>query len=238
MKIIPAIDIMDGKCVRLTQGDFKKKKIYSEDPLEVALEFQNADLEYIHLVDLDGAKAGEVVNWDTVYELQEKTALQIDFGGGIKSDEDVERLLDLDIYQLNIGSIAIREPEKFKRWLTEYGASNFILSADVKDGHVMISGWLENTSLRLYDLVDDYIQHGLQYLTCTDISTDGMLTGPNFGLYQDLVKRFPNLKITASGGISTIEDVKRLKTIGVHGAIIGKALYEHTISLDELKSIK
>ncbi len=238
MKIIPAIDIMDGKCVRLTQGDFDKKKIYSENPLEVALEFQNADLEYIHLVDLDGAKAGEVVNWDALYELQEKTALQIDFGGGIKSDEDVQRLLDLDIYQLNIGSMAIREPEKFKRWLTEYGANNFILSADVKDGNVMIGGWLENTSLRLYDLVDDYIQHGLQFLTCTDISTDGMLAGPNFGLYEDLLTRFPKLKITASGGISNIDDVKKLRTIGVHGVIIGKALYEHAISLDELKAIK
>lgn len=237
MKIIPAIDIMDGKCVRLTQGDFQKKKIYNEDPLAIALEFQNADLEYIHLVDLDGAKAGEVVNWNVIYELQEKTALQIDFGGGVKTDEDVEKLLELDIYQINIGSIAIREPEKFKRWLSEYGASNFILSADVRGENVMINGWLEPTELRLFDLVEDYIKSGLEFLTCTDISTDGMLSGPNFELYEKLMTRFPQLKIIASGGVSSIADVKRLKAMGLHGVIIGKALYEHAITLAELKEI-
>lgn len=235
MKIIPAIDIIDGKCVRLTQGDFKKKKIYSEDPLDVALEFQNADLEYLHLIDLDGAKEGEVVNWDVIYELQEKTALQIDFGGGVKTDEDVQRLMELDIYQINIGSIAIREPERFKRWLDEYGAHNFILSADVKDEHVMINGWLEPTELRLFELVEDYMKSGLEYLTCTDISTDGMLEGPNFKLYESLKQRFPTLKITASGGISSLDDLRTLKSIGVHGAIIGKALYEHKIELADLK---
>lgn len=235
MKIIPAIDIMDGKCVRLTQGNFKKKKIYSEDPLEVALQFQNADLEYLHLIDLDGAKEGEVVNWDVIYELQEKTALQIDFGGGVKSDEDVEKLMQLDIYQINIGSIAIREPEKFKRWLDEYGANNFILSADVKNEHIMINGWLEPTELRLFELVEDYMNSGLEYLTCTDISTDGMLEGPNFELYEKLKQRFPTLKITASGGISSLDDLRRLKSIGVYGAIIGKALYEHKIELADLK---
>lgn len=237
MKIIPAIDIMDGKCVRLTQGDFQKKKIYNEDPLAVALEFQNADLEYIHLVDLDGAKAGEVVNWNVIYELQEKTALQIDFGGGVKTDEDVEKLLELDIYQINIGSIAIREPEKFKRWLTDYGASNFILSADVRGENIMINGWLEPTELRLFDLVEDYMKTGLEFLTCTDISTDGMLSGPNFELYEKLMTRFPQLKIIASGGVSSISDVKRLKSMGLHGVIIGKALYEHAITLAELKEI-
>lgn len=235
MKIIPAIDIMDGKCVRLTQGNFKKKKIYSEDPLEVALQFQNADLEYLHLIDLDGAREGEVVNWDVIYELQEKTALQIDYGGGVKTDEDVARLMELDIYQINIGSIAIREPEKFKRWMNEYGASNFILSADVKGENVMINGWLEPTDLRLFELVEDYMKSGLEYLTCTDISTDGMLEGPNFTLYEKLRQRFPDLKITASGGISSLDDLKKLKSIGVYGSIIGKALYEHKIELADLK---
>lgn len=235
MKIIPAIDIMDGKCVRLTQGDFKKKKIYSEDPLEVALEFQNADLEYLHLIDLDGAKEGEVVNWDVIYELQEKTALQIDFGGGVKTDEDVQRLMELDIYQINIGSVAIREPDQFKRWMEEYGASNFVLSADVKGENIMINGWLEPTELRLFELVEDYMKSGLEYLTCTDISTDGMLEGPNFKLYEKLKQRFPTLKITASGGISSLDDLKKLKSIGMYGAIIGKALYEHKIELTDLK---
>lgn len=235
MRIIPAIDIMDGKCVRLTQGDFKKKKIYSEDPLDVALEFQNADLEYLHLVDLDGAKEGNVVNWDVIYELQEKTALQIDFGGGVKTDEDVAQLMELDIYQINVGSIAIREPDTFKRWMEEYGAGNFILSADVKGEHVMINGWLEPTELRLFELVEDYMKSGLEYLTCTDISTDGMLEGPNFDLYEKLKDRFPTLKVTASGGISSLDDLRKLKALGMHGAIIGKALYEHKIELIDLK---
>jgi phosphoribosylformimino-5-aminoimidazole carboxamide ribotide isomerase len=235
MRIIPAIDIMDGKCVRLTQGDFKKKKIYSEDPLDVALEFQNADLEYLHLVDLDGAKEGNVVNWDVIYELQEKTALQIDFGGGVKTDEDVAQLMELDIYQINVGSIAIREPDTFKRWMEEYGAGNFILSADVKGEHVMINGWLEPTELRLFELVEEYMKSGLEYLTCTDISTDGMLEGPNFDLYEKLKDRFPTLKVTASGGISSLDDLRKLKAMGMHGAIIGKALYEHKIELIDLK---
>jgi phosphoribosylformimino-5-aminoimidazole carboxamide ribotide isomerase len=235
MRIIPAIDIMDGKCVRLTQGDFKKKKIYSEDPMDVAMLFQNADLEYLHLIDLDGAKEGHVVNWDVIYELQEKTALQIDFGGGIKTDEDVQQLMDLDIYQINIGSIAINEPEKFKRWMNEYGASNFILSADVKDEHVMINGWLEPTELRLFELVEDYMKSGLEFLTCTDIGSDGMLEGPNFNLYEKLRDRYPTLKITASGGISSLDDLHQLKALGMYGAIIGKALYEHKIELADLK---
>lgn len=235
MKIIPAIDIMDGKCVRLTQGDFKKKKIYSEDPLAVALEFQKADLEYVHVVDLDGAQKGVVINWDVIYELQEKTALQIDFGGGVKTDEDVQKLIDLDIYQINIGSLAINEPEKLKRWIQEYGASNFILSADVKGEHIMINGWLEPTELRLFELVEDYMNSGLEFLTCTDIGSDGMLEGPNFNLYQKLIDRFPTLKITASGGISSLDDLRQLKARGLYGAIIGKALYEHKIELADLR---
>lgn len=226
---------MDGKCVRLTQGDFKKKKIYSEDPLDVALEFQKADLEYLHLIDLDGAKEGTVVNWDVIYELQEKTALQIDFGGGVKTDEDVQQLMDLDIFQINIGSLAIREPERFKRWMNEYGAQNFILSADVRDEDIMIHGWLESTQLRLFDLVEDYMKSGLEFITCTDIGSDGMLQGPNFDLYETLRDRFPTLKVTASGGISSLDDLRQLKALGLHGAIIGKALYEHKIELVDLK---
>lgn len=235
MRIIPAIDIMDGKCVRLTQGDFQKKKVYSEDPLDVAMLFQNADLEYLHLIDLDGAREGEVVNWDVIYELQEKTALQIDFGGGVKTDEDVEQLMDLDIYQINIGSVAIDDPDKFKRWIREYGASNFVLSADVKGDHIMINGWLEPTELRLFELVEDYMASGLEYLTCTDISSDGMLEGPNFALYEKLRNKFPTLKLTASGGISSLDDLRKLKALGLYGVIIGKALYEHKIELADLR---
>lgn len=235
MRIIPAIDIINKKCVRLTQGDFEKMKVYNEDPLEVAMQFQDADLEYLHLVDLDGAKKGKVVNWDVIAELQEKTALQIDFGGGVKTEEDVERLLGLDINQINIGSLAITEPERFTEWLEKYGSENFILSADVKEEEIMINGWLEPTKFRLFDLVDQYIKHGLTYLTCTDISKDGMLKGPNLNLYKKLKDRFPKLSINASGGISSLDDLNKLKSIQVDGVIIGKAIYEQRIKLEDLK---
>jgi phosphoribosylformimino-5-aminoimidazole carboxamide ribotide isomerase len=236
MKIIPAIDIINGKCVRLTQGDFKQVKVYNEDPLEVAMQFQQADMEYLHLVDLDGAKKGKVVNWKTITDLQAKTALLIDFGGGVKSVEDVEHLLDLDICQINIGSIAIKEPQKFINWLETYGRDNFILSADVWDENIMVHGWLESTDLRLFDLVEEFVQHGLRYLTCTDIRADGMLEGPNFSLYEKLRTKFPTLKINASGGISCLNDLQKLKALNIDGAIIGKAIYENKFTLEELKS--
>jgi len=237
MKIIPAIDIINGKCVRLTQGDFGKVKIYHEDPLTVALQFQQADLEYLHLVDLEGAKKGKIVNWNTILELQEKTALLIDFGGGIKTEKDVEKLLELDINQINIGSLAIKEPKRFIKWLKDYGPENFILSADVRGESIMINGWLEPTELRLFDLVDEYIQCGLEYLTCTDIGMDGMLTGPNIELYTKLRGRFPNLHINASGGITTLDDLRQLKALSIDGAIVGKAIYEQRIKLEDLKLI-
>ncbi len=236
MRIIPAIDIINGKCVRLTQGDFEKMKVYYEDPLEVAMQFQDADLEYLHLVDLEGAKKGKVINWDVIVELQEKTALQIDFGGGVKTEEDVERLLGLDINQINIGSLAITEPERFTEWLDKYGAENFILSADVKEEEIMINGWLEPAKFRLFDLIEQYMVHGLKYLTCTDISMDGMLQGPNLDLYKKLKDRFPKLKINASGGIASLDDLNKLKSIQVDGAIIGKAIYEQRIKLEDLKN--
>jgi phosphoribosylformimino-5-aminoimidazole carboxamide ribotide isomerase len=237
VKIIPAIDIIDGKCVRLAQGDYKKMKVYREDPLEVALEFQNADLEYLHLVDLDGAKQGKVINWKVIHAIQAETALNVDFGGGVKTDQEVEELLDLGINQINIGSLAVKEPDTFKRWLAKFGPENFILSADVKGDHVMINGWLEDSNFRLFDLVEEYLKEGLEFLTCTDISTDGMLKGPNFGLYRKLMNKFPSLKIIASGGITSIDDLEELKYTKIHGAIIGKALYEGKIKLSELKSV-
>jgi phosphoribosylformimino-5-aminoimidazole carboxamide ribotide isomerase len=238
MRIIPAIDIIDGKCVRLTQGDYRQKKIYREDPVEVALEFQNADLENLHLVDLDGAKQGHVVNWDVIREIQEKTALNIDFGGGVKTDEEVEQLLDLGVHRINIGSIAVKEPEKFSKWLKKYGAENFVLSADVKGENVSINGWLEDTKFRLFDLVAEFEKNGLEYLTCTDIATDGTLNGPNLGLYKKLVKRFPKLKVVASGGVGSMDDLRELKYTNVYGAIVGKALYEGKIKLTELREFQ
>lgn len=234
MRIIPAIDLIGGKCVRLTQGDYGQSKIYREDPLEVAQEFEDANLEYLHLIDLDGAKKGKVVNWKVIEEIQEKTSLKVDFGGGIKTKVEVERLLELGINQINIGSLAVKDPDVFVAWMKEFGSDNFILGADVQDDNVMISGWLESTSLRLFDLVDRFEKEGLTYLACTDIRTDGMLLGPNFGLYQKLKKQFPKLKLIATGGISYIDDLKRLETLKVDGAIIGKAIYEHKIKLEDL----
>ncbi|MBI3217945.1 MAG: 1-(5-phosphoribosyl)-5-[(5-phosphoribosylamino)methylideneamino]imidazole-4-carboxamide isomerase [Bacteroidetes bacterium] len=237
MRIIPAIDIINGKCVRLTQGDFSKMKVYNEDPVEVAKEFEEADLEYLHLIDLDGAKKGEVVNWKVIRDIQEDTALQVDFGGGVKTEEEVQELLYLGINQINVGSVAVKEPEKFIGWMKKFGSENFILSADVKGENVSINGWLESTEFRLFDLVSKFADHGLEYITVTDIATDGMLKGPNFGLYKKLMKKFPDLKIIASGGVSSIDDLKELKHIKVFGAIVGKAIYEGHIQLDQLKSI-
>ena len=235
MIIIPAIDVIDGKCVRLTQGDYGQMKVYREDPVEVALEFQQADLEYLHLVDLEGAKKGKVINWKVIQEIQEKTALLIDFGGGVQTTEDVEELINLGVNQINVGSTAIKQPELFIEWMKGYGAENFILSADVKNEYVMINGWLESTNFRLYDLVEKYMKEGLEYITATDISSDGMLQGPNISLYKNLRKLFPTIKIFASGGITTLDDLTALKDAGINGAIIGKALYEGKLKLEELK---
>jgi len=236
MRIIPAIDIIDGKCVRLTQGDFGQVKVYREDPVDVALEFQEADIEYLHLVDLDGAKKGQVVNWKIIEDIQQRTALTVDFGGGVQTDDDVDALLDLGVSQINIGSLAIKEPEKFIYWLNKHGSENFILSADVKNENVMINGWLESANYRVIDLVDRFIAHGLEYVTCTDIGSDGMLSGPNLGLYKKIKARFPNLKINASGGISSVDDLKELQYLNLHGAIIGKAIYEGRFNLADLKN--
>lgn len=237
MKIIPAIDLVDGKCVRLTQGDFNKKKIYREIPVDVAKEFEEADLEYLHLIDLDGAKQGKVVNWKIIIEILEKTALKVDFGGGVKTTEEVDQLLELGVNRINIGTIAVREPEKLEDWMRQYGTENFILSADVKGDNVQINGWQNNSNLCIYDLVSRFEAVGLEYLTCTDIGTDGMLNGPNFGLYKKIKNRFPDLRVIASGGVSSIDDLVQLQYIKVDAVIIGKALYEGKIKLAELKPL-
>lgn len=236
MKIIPAIDLVDGKCVRLTQGDFSKKKVYRDNPVEVAKEFEAADLEYLHLIDLDGAKKGEVVNWKVITEILNKTALHVDFGGGVKTTEEVDQLLELGINRINIGSIAVKEPDKLKNWMREYDPENFILSADVRGDNVQINGWQDETDLVLYDLIAQYMPV-LKYMACTDIGTDGMLSGPNFGLYKKIINRFPDLKVIASGGVSSVEDIVQLQYIKVDSVIIGKALYEGKIKLSELKPL-
>ncbi|MBT1700722.1 1-(5-phosphoribosyl)-5-[(5-phosphoribosylamino)methylideneamino]imidazole-4-carboxamide isomerase [Fulvivirgaceae bacterium PWU4] len=234
MRIIPAIDIIDGKCVRLTQGDYAQKKIYNEDPLAVAKSFENAGIKYLHLVDLDGAKAGAVKNWAVVKAITSATKLQVDFGGGIKKEDDITKLLDHGVKQVNLGSIAVKDPKLVFHWISKFGADKIILSADVKNELVQISGWLESASITIEDFVKDFEQHGIRYITCTDISTDGMLSGPNEALYQKLVKRFPGIQWIASGGVSAVSDLEKLKTLGMDGVIIGKAIYEGKIKLEEL----
>jgi phosphoribosylformimino-5-aminoimidazole carboxamide ribotide isomerase len=234
MKIIPAIDIIDGKCVRLTQGNFGQMKVYRDDPVNVAKEFEEAELKYLHVVDLEGAKKGRVMNWEALEEIIMETTLEIDFGGGVKTEEEVERLLDLNVNQINVGSMAVKEPEKFSSWLKEFGPSNFILSADVKEEMIQINGWQDSTPMNIYDLIKRFEQEGLDSIACTDISNDGMLMGVNLALYKKLKKRFPKLKITASGGVSSMDDLDKLKYIGMDGVIIGKAIYEKRISLTEL----
>lgn len=234
MQIIPAIDIIDGKCVRLTQGDYQQKKVYNEHPLEVALEFEAAGLQRLHLVDLDGAKAGAVKNWKVLETIAAKTKLVIDFGGGIKTDKDVDIVFNSGAALATVGSIAVKNELEFVKWLLTYGADKFLLGADVKDEKIAVGGWLETTDIWIYDFIAKYIAHGVQQIFCTDVSKDGLLQGPAVELYQNIIKQFPQLHFIASGGVSNMEDVRQLQAIGCSGVIIGKAIYEGRITIDEL----
>ncbi|MGC1244084.1 MAG: 1-(5-phosphoribosyl)-5-[(5-phosphoribosylamino)methylideneamino]imidazole-4-carboxamide isomerase [Chryseosolibacter sp.] len=234
MRIIPAIDIIDGKCVRLTQGDYAQKKVYNENPLETAKRFEDAGLQHLHLVDLDGAKAGKVINWNVVESITKHTSLNVDFGGGIKTDEEISKLFESGVKQVNLGSIAVKDRDLVQRWIENYGAGQIILSADVKNEKIAIGGWLEDSSISLYDFVRDYLRKGIRYITCTDISTDGMLQGPNVALYKKLLDTFPDIKLIASGGVSGINDLRDLQKINVDGVIVGKAIYEGRVSLSDL----
>jgi len=234
MEIIPAIDIIDGKCVRLTQGDYAQKKIYNENPLEVAAAFEDAGLRRLHLVDLDGAKAGAVKNWKVLEAIAGKTSLVIDFGGGIKTAKDVDIVLNSGAVLATVGSIAVKDPELFVSWLGEYGAERFLLGADVKNEKITVGGWLETTDRWIYDFIQEYTEKGIRQLFCTDVSKDGLLQGPSLDLYQNITGKFPDLHFIASGGVSEMDDLYRLEEIGCKGVIIGKAIYEGRITLKEL----
>lgn len=234
-EIIPAIDIIDGKCVRLSQGDYEQKTIYKEDPLEVAKQFEDIGITRLHLVDLDGAKKGEVVNFKVLETIASKTKLIIDFGGGIKTDRSIQSLFNTGASMATIGSIAVKDPELFYSWIKKYGANKILLGADVKDEKITISGWLEKTDLSVFDFLKQNIQNGLTQAFCTDVSKDGMLEGPSTELYQKIISEFPKLYFIASGGVSNMQDVFKLQGINCNGAIIGKALYEGRISINELK---
>jgi phosphoribosylformimino-5-aminoimidazole carboxamide ribotide isomerase len=236
MQIIPAIDIIDGKCVRLTQGDYAQKTIYNENPLEVAKQFEAAGLKRLHLVDLDGAKAGTVKNWAVLQEIAAYTTLSIDFGGGIKKDKDLNIVFESGAAYATIGSLAVKEPDTFLEWLSVYGADKFILGADVKSEKIAVAGWLETTDINIYDFSQDYINKGILQSFCTDVSKDGKLEGPSIDLYKKIVQKFPSLYFIASGGVSCLEDLTALKELGCAGAIVGKAIYEGRIALKDLSN--
>lgn len=237
MEIIPAIDIIEGKCVRLTHGDYAQKKIYNEHPLEVARAFEDAGIKRLHLVDLDGAKAGAVKNWKVLETIAAKTSLVIDFGGGIKTEKDVQIVFDSGAALATVGSIAVKDETKFTQWLQTFGADKFLLGADVKDEKITISGWLEQTDIWIYDFMEKYISKGVTQIFCTDVSKDGALEGPSIELYKSIVEKFPSLHFIASGGVSSMNDVFKLQETGCSGVIIGKAIYEGKIQLKELKKL-
>lgn len=239
MRIIPAIDIIDGKCVRLSKGDYNTKKIYSENPLEVAKEFEAHGIQYLHLVDLDGAKSKHIVNHKVLGQIASKTSLKIDFGGGLKTEKDLEIAFENGARQITGGSIAVKEPETFISWLQKYGSSKIILGADAHNEKVAISGWLEESKEELMPFIQNYRKEGIKYVICTDISKDGMLEGPSFDLYERILKETSedgeSIHLIASGGISVFNELPRLAEMGCEGTIIGKAIYEGRITMKQLE---
>lgn len=235
MKIIPAIDIINGKCVRLTKGDYTTQIIYNENPLEVAKQFEAHGIEYLHLVDLDGAKSGQIVNHKIIEKIVSNTNLKIDFGGGLKTDKDVEIAFECGANQITGGSIAVKNPSLFEEWILRFGHEKIILGADVSNGKIAVSGWQEESSEELIPFIQNYQTKGIQSVICTDISKDGMLEGPSFELYKTILSEVKNIKLIASGGISTFDELPKLAELGCHGVIIGKAIYENRISLKQLE---
>ncbi len=236
MRIIPAIDIIDGKCVRLTKGDYTTSKIYNENPLEVALEFEANGIQNIHLVDLDGAKSKQIINYNILEKIASQTSLSVDFGGGIKSDNDIRVAFESGANQVTGGSIAVNNPFTFINWINKYGADKIILGADCLNRKIATQGWLESTELDVIDFIKNYTLKGINNVICTDISKDGMLQGPSIQLYEEIITQ-SNVNLIASGGISTISDLRKLSNLGCEGAILGKAIYEGYISLKELRTL-
>ncbi|SCY23125.1 1-(5-phosphoribosyl)-5-[(5-phosphoribosylamino)methylideneamino] imidazole-4-carboxamide isomerase [Nonlabens sp. Hel1_33_55] len=249
MRIIPAIDIIDGKCVRLSQGDYNQKTVYNEDPLEVAKEFEANGIQYLHLVDLDGAKSAHVVNWKVLERIASQTSLKVDFGGGVKTDEDIKMVFESGAKQVTGGSIAVKDSDTFEGWIEKYGSDNIILGADAKDGMIATHGWLESSELEVVQFIKQWNKKGIQYVICTDIAKDGMLQGPSYNLYRRILsieagkaadQIIPSavdndIKLIASGGVASVKDLHSLREIGCEGAIVGKAFYEGRISFKELR---
>lgn len=237
IELIPAIDIIEGKCVRLSQGDYASRKVYDEHPIEVARKLEDGGIRRLHVVDLDGAASQHIVNYKVLEEIATRTSLIIDFGGGLKTDEDLRIAFESGAQMVTGGSIAVKHPEVFSRWLTVYGVDRIILGADVKDKRIAVSGWREDSELDLFEFVDGYRRQGVTQVICTDIRRDGMLQGPAVDLYQEMLARDPELHLIASGGVSGMDDIYRLQEAGVPGVIFGKALYEGRITLDLLRPL-
>lgn len=236
MEIIPAIDLIDGKVVRLTEGDYSKKTEYHSNPADIARQFEDAGLKRLHLVDLDGAKKGSVVNWKVLEDIVSNTSLIVDFGGGVKQEADVKTILDSGARWVTIGSMAVKQPDIFISWVEKYGAEKFFLGADVRNEKIAVGGWLETTELDVHQFIRQYTDRGLNYVFCTDISKDGKLEGPATGLYKLILSKNIGVDLVASGGVTSLQDLYDLRTAGCHGAIVGKAIYENRITLDDLKN--
>lgn len=235
MTIIPAIDIIEGKCVRLTKGDYSQQTIYNEDPLEVAMQFEDAGLSRLHLVDLDGAKEGKVKNWKVLEKIAGKTKLSIDFSGGISTRESVDITFNSGADFAAIGSLAVKDEFTLSGWLLAYGANRFIIGADVKNEMIVISGWMEKTTINVFDLIANYKSKGVIDFFCTDVNKDGLLQGPSIELYKKILNQHPSIDLIASGGVTTVDQLEELRQAGCRGAIIGKAIYENRIPLTALK---
>ena len=237
MEIVPAIDIIDGKCVRLSKGDYNAQKTYSDSPLDVALRFQDAGIRRLHLVDLDGARSKHIVNYPVLEAITNHTDLTVDFGGGIKSTSDLETALGCGAAMVTVGSTAVTDPDLMQKWIEDFGQEHIILGADARDGKISVNGWKEDSVITLSDFIRDYMKKGITQVLCTDINRDGMLQGPAVELYRSLLKEFPGIKLIASGGVSSVQDLMDLKEAGLPAAIVGKAYYEGRITLDQLSKL-
>lgn len=236
MYIIPAIDLIDGQCVRLTQGDYSQKKVYHNSPLEMAKRFEGAGIKRLHLVDLDGAKAKRIINGEVLRSIASGTSLKVDFGGGVQSDEDIALAFSLGAHQVTGGSIAIKNPALFDDWITRYGGEKIILGADAKDRKIAVSGWQETSGEEVISFIKKYFAKGLSHVICTDVAKDGLLQGPSLNLYRDILSEIPGIRLIASGGVAGVKDLEDLQKIGVYGAIVGKAYYEGKVTLEQLAS--
>lgn len=234
IELIPAIDLIEGKCVRLTKGEYESKKVYADDPVAIASEFEQLGFKRLHLVDLDGAKSKHVVNDQVLRDITSHTQLTVDFGGGIKTDEDIEKVFDAGATLVTIGSISVTNPERYMEWLERYGSEHIILGADIRNGFISINGWKEDSNIQLTDFLKRYMEVGTKNVLCTDISKDGMLQGTATNLYKDVMKAYPNCHLIASGGVSGMQDIEELDAAGIPAVVFGKAIYEGRLDMKEL----